>query len=358
MKQKNMYQMGFHSSPSLSQLHMHVISKDFDSECLKTKKHWTAFTNPQFFLNVDDVLAQFERGIPALDYNVEEKNALLRNTPLTCPVCHALELDGRYSSLLTQNLAQTGEGIKECEVVQWFVKPGDTVKEYDMLCRVQSDKATVDVTSIFRVSCPEGGLVAVGQPLVEYYGDDTHRIPLRGYQRAMVKSMEISATIPHCYAFDTLALPRSIPKPITAHAMQAKFVQNADSIEIPGEVHVGIAIDTPQGLAVPCIHSAQDKSVEDIGQEIQLLKQKAINRQLPSRTLREAPSPLAILAHSAGLACIQPGQCSIVTLGKITDDGSKKSMDVSVAADHRLVDGSIVASFLSKFSTNICKMWS
>lgn len=92
IKQENMYQMGFHSSPSLSQLHMHVISKDFDSECLKTKKHWTSFTNPQFFLNVDDVLDQFGRGIPALDYNIEEKNALLRNTPLTCPVCQCQSL--------------------------------------------------------------------------------------------------------------------------------------------------------------------------------------------------------------------------------------------------------------------------
>lgn len=281
-----------------------------------------------------------------------------------------------YSSLLTQNLAQTGEGIKECEVVQWFVKPGDTVKEYDMLCRVQSDKATVDVTSIFsgvihRVSCPEGGLVAVGQPLVEYYGNDSHRIPIRGYQRAMAKSMELSASIPHCYAFDTVTLPQSIPGSITAHAvlglakavqqvplMHAKVVQNAESIEIPGDVHVGVAINTPQGLAVPCIHSAQDKSVEDIDREIQLLKQKAIDRQLTKEDIEGSTitiSNIGSLGIKTGMACIQPGQCSIVTLGKITSDGSKKSMDVSVAADHRLVDGSILASFLSKFSTNICK---
>lgn len=281
-----------------------------------------------------------------------------------------------YSSLLTQNLAQTGEGIKECEVVQWFVKPGDTVKEYDMLCRVQSDKATVDVTSIFsgvihRVSCPEGGLVAVGQPLVEYYGNDSHRIPIRGYKRAMAKSMELSASIPHCYAFDTVTLPQSIPGSITARAilglakavqqvplMHAKVVQNAESIEIPGDVHVGVAINTPQGLAVPCIHSAQDKSVEDIDREIQLLKQKAIDRQLTKEDIEGSTitiSNIGSLGIKTGLACIQPGQCSIVTLGKITSDGSKKSMDVSVAADHRLVDGSILASFLSKFSTNICK---
>jgi len=42
-------------------LHMHVISKDFDSEFLKTKKHWNSFTTA-FFLPVDDVLATLFQG--------------------------------------------------------------------------------------------------------------------------------------------------------------------------------------------------------------------------------------------------------------------------------------------------------
>ena len=31
-----------------SHLHMHVISQDFDSPCLKTKKHWNSFTTSYF----------------------------------------------------------------------------------------------------------------------------------------------------------------------------------------------------------------------------------------------------------------------------------------------------------------------
>lgn len=35
-----------------SHLHMHVISQDFDSPCLKNKTHWNSFTT-DFFRDVD-----------------------------------------------------------------------------------------------------------------------------------------------------------------------------------------------------------------------------------------------------------------------------------------------------------------
>ena len=36
-------------------------------------------------------------------------------------------------------------GITECRVVNWFVKPGDRVDQFDSICEVQSDKASVEV---------------------------------------------------------------------------------------------------------------------------------------------------------------------------------------------------------------------
>jgi pyruvate/2-oxoglutarate dehydrogenase complex dihydrolipoamide acyltransferase (E2) component len=36
-------------------------------------------------------------------------------------------------------------GITECQVIQWFVKPGARVEQFDPICEVQSDKASVEV---------------------------------------------------------------------------------------------------------------------------------------------------------------------------------------------------------------------
>lgn len=46
------FKIGFHNQPSMQRLHLHVISKDFVSDCLKTKKHWNSF-NTELFLNYE-----------------------------------------------------------------------------------------------------------------------------------------------------------------------------------------------------------------------------------------------------------------------------------------------------------------
>ncbi|KKA30753.1 hypothetical protein TD95_002598 [Thielaviopsis punctulata] len=69
-------------------------------------------------------------------------------------------------------LADIGEGIVECEVIQWFVQPGARVEEFSPLCEVQSDKASVEITSRFagvvkKLSYEAGEMARVGKPFVE-----------------------------------------------------------------------------------------------------------------------------------------------------------------------------------------------
>ncbi|XP_037430719.1 transcription factor bHLH140-like [Triticum dicoccoides] len=49
------FRLGYHSVPSMRQLHLHVISQDFNSPSLKNKKHWNSFTSA-FFLDSVDVM--------------------------------------------------------------------------------------------------------------------------------------------------------------------------------------------------------------------------------------------------------------------------------------------------------------
>jgi len=68
-------------------------------------------------------------------------------------------------------LADIGEGIAEVELIQWYVGPGDSIRQFDKVCEVQSDKATVDITSRFdgivdEICGQSGDVVKVGKPLL------------------------------------------------------------------------------------------------------------------------------------------------------------------------------------------------
>ncbi len=65
-----------------------------------------------------------------------------------------------------------GEGIAEGEIVKWFVKPGDEIKEDDSLLEVQNDKSVEEIPSpvngkILNILIPEGTVANVGDILVE-----------------------------------------------------------------------------------------------------------------------------------------------------------------------------------------------
>ncbi|KAJ5965829.1 hypothetical protein N7481_012543 [Penicillium waksmanii] len=69
-------------------------------------------------------------------------------------------------------LADIGEGITECRVVQWFVKPGDRVGQFDAICEVQSDKASVEITSrydgvVANIHHQADEMAEVGKPLLD-----------------------------------------------------------------------------------------------------------------------------------------------------------------------------------------------
>ncbi|GGH74255.1 pyruvate dehydrogenase E2 component (dihydrolipoamide acetyltransferase) [Pullulanibacillus pueri] len=83
-------------------------------------------------------------------------------------------------------LPELGEGIHEGEIVKWFVKPGDEVKEDDILLEVQNVKSVVEVPcpvdgTVLEILAEEGTTSVVGDPLIsidaEGYDDEEEEAP-------------------------------------------------------------------------------------------------------------------------------------------------------------------------------------
>ncbi|XP_034044037.1 aprataxin isoform X2 [Thalassophryne amazonica] len=77
------FRTGYHAIPSMSHIHLHVISQDFDSPCLKNKKHWNSFTT-DYFIDSKDVLEMLETSGRV---SVKEGASEMLKLQLRCHVC-------------------------------------------------------------------------------------------------------------------------------------------------------------------------------------------------------------------------------------------------------------------------------
>nr|CAI5853221.1 unnamed protein product [Callosobruchus analis] len=436
-------------------------------------------------------------------------NRKLKNAPQV----RLYHLGASLAARISFNLADIGEGIKEVVVKEWFVKEGDTVKQFDDICEVQSDKASVTITSrydgvIAKLHYKIDDVALVGKPLVDIEADqddvpetppkpqskaeiqvkeepsqpqpkqeavekisihkeqgpvssttnevvnsnkgvlcipavrrlakehnldltkikgtgrdgrilkedvlhylesveassppapkltsttspsrvqsmanDPDRVePIKGFQKAMVKTMTDSLNIPHFVYADELKITRlselrktlkiSHNQSISFMPFLIKAVSNAlqsypvlnssiddrcENVIYHGRHNIGVAMDTKVGLAVPVIKDVQSLGIMEINEELKRLIQSGKQGVFKPSDLAGGTFALSNIGSIGGTymkPVILPPQVAIIAIGtsqllpRYDENGNtvpEEIANISVAADHRVIDGATVANFV------------
>jgi pyruvate dehydrogenase E2 component (dihydrolipoamide acetyltransferase) len=126
-----------------------------------------------------------------------------------------------------------------------------------------------------------------------------------------------------------------------------------------GDVHVGVAVAVDDGLVVPVIRFADQKSLEAISIESRDIGQRARKKALRPEEMSGSTftvSNLGMFGIEEFSAVINPGEPGILAIGAIEEravviDGhivARKRMKMTISADHRVTDGAVAAQWLTK----------
>ncbi|MFO7617027.1 MAG: 2-oxo acid dehydrogenase subunit E2 [Bacteroidales bacterium] len=126
-------------------------------------------------------------------------------------------------------------------------------------------------------------------------------------------------------------------------------------------VHIGIAVDTEQGLLVPIVRDVDKKSITALSIEMNELAERARNRKLTSEEMQGGNFTISNLGGIGGTAftpIVYPHQVAILGVSRsameqVYRDGefvARNMLPLSLSYDHRLIDGADGARFLGWIS--------
>ncbi|MEO7292950.1 MAG: pyruvate dehydrogenase complex dihydrolipoamide acetyltransferase [Ginsengibacter sp.] len=133
-----------------------------------------------------------------------------------------------------------------------------------------------------------------------------------------------------------------------------------DFIRQNNHIHIGSAIALPEGLIVPVIRFADQKSLSQIAADAKDLYEKARNKKIQPQDFTGntfTVSNLGMMDIEEFTAIINPPDSAILAVGRIKETVVKKGdgfgtsnfMKVTLSCDHRSVDGAVGAAFLQTF---------
>jgi len=227
---------------------------------------------------------------------------------------------------------------------------------------------------------PAAGAAAVGK-FVPSGQEDFDEVPNSQMRKAIAKSLTKSKfSAPHYYlavefdmdnAIDFRKQFNSIPdtkisfNDIVVKACALALKQHPqvnsqwfdDKMRLNNHVHIGVAVAVPDGLVVPVVRFANEQSLPQIGADVKQLAGKARNKKLTPDEMSGSTftvSNLGMFGIDYFTSIINQPNSAILSVGAIVQKPVVKNgeiivgntMKLTLACDHRTVDGATGAQFL------------
>ncbi len=161
----------------------------------------------------------------------------------------------------------------------------------------------------------------------------------------------------------TAIVARAVASVLPRHSYLNASLQG-ENIIIWEDVHLGIATSLEDYLIVPVVREAQSKSLEQIVTVLSDLVERARAKRLTPAEMSGSTftiSNLGMFGIESFTAIINPPETAILAVGKIVDTPVstgdeielRPMMNLTLSADHRVVDGAAAARFLAELKATL-----
>ncbi|GEL77010.1 dihydrolipoamide acetyltransferase family protein [Tenuibacillus multivorans] len=212
-------------------------------------------------------------------------------------------------------------------------------------------------------------------------------IPFRGIRKQIANKMTKSIyTIPHVTHFDeinmtrlvelreelkasgdSISVPAFLVKALTIAlkdfpVFNAELDEENETIVLKKDYHIGLATDTSDGLIVPVLHHADQKSIQQLHDEIKELNQKTKEGQLKPADMQNGTftvSNVGPLGSTGATPIINYPETALIAFHKtkkmpiVSEDNEiviGHMMNVSMSFDHRVADGAKAVDFTNRLA--------
>lgn len=182
--------------------------------------------------------------------------------------------------------------------------------------------------------------------------DITELEAFRVAQKDALKAQGVSLTVLSFLVKACAYVLKQYPK------FNASLSKDGEQLILKKYIHIGVAVDTPNGLVVPVIRHADQKSITAIAKELGELSAKARDKKLSPAEMQGASFSISSLGGIGGTAftpIVNWPEVAILGVSRASQkpvwDGKnfvpRLMLPLSLSYDHRVVDGADGARFIT-----------